>query len=357
MNGVNKKKIAVIGCGTIATLHHIPSYMKNEKAEIKYFCDILPEKAQAMVEQYGCGTAVTDYRQILNDPEIDAVSVCTPNNMHAQIAMDFLKAGKNVLCEKPAARTYAEAEKMQQVQHETGKVLNIGVVNRFNTAVNRIKNMIDSGELGEVYHVYGSFRAHRSIPGWGGWFTTKEISGGGVLIDWGVHFLDLIMYCCGDPNPVTVSGKTFSKLGKDINEYTYINMWAGPPKKDGVYNVDDFVTGFVRTSGATITLNGAWAQNINQSEMYIDFMGTKAGVRLQYGKNFKLYSTKDGALLETEPTYQTEDPFEKEIDAFLNCIDTGEKLPSHIDSVLVTAKIMQALYDSSEQGKEIALED
>jgi predicted dehydrogenase len=210
---MSKKKVAVIGCGTIGTTQHIPAYIKNENVQIKYFCDLILEKAQAMVDQYGCGTAVTDYKQILNDTEIEAVSVCVPNNMHGQITMDFLKAGKNVLCEKPAARTYAEAEMMQKVQRESGKVLNIGVVNRFNTSVNRIKSLIDSGELGEVYHVYCSFRSHRSIPGWGGWFTTKEISGGGVLIDWGVHFLDLIMYCCGDPNPLTVSGKAFCKLG------------------------------------------------------------------------------------------------------------------------------------------------
>ncbi len=353
---MDKKKIAVIGCGTIAASQHIPAYMKNDRAEIKYFCDIVPEKARAMVEQYGCGSVATDYREILNDPELEAVSVCVPNNMHAGISVDFLKAGKNVLCEKPAARTYAEAKTMQKACKDSGRVLNIGVVNRFNTAVNRIKNMIDGGELGEVYHVYGSFRAYRSIPGWGGWFTDKEVSGGGVLIDWGVHFLDLIMYCCGDPNPLTVSGKAFCKLGRNLDDYTYTDMWAGPPKRDGVYDVDDFVTGFVRTGGPTVSLNGAWAQNINSTEMYIDFMGSKAGIRLEYGGNFKIYSAGNGALLETIPTYHSEQPFEKEIDAFLTCLDTGEKLPSHIDSVMVTARIMQALYDSSEQGKEIILE-
>lgn len=354
---MKKKKVAVIGCGTIATSQHIPAYMKNEKAEIKYFCDIIPSKAQAMVDQYGCGTAVTDYKQILNDPEVDAVSVCVPNNMHAQIAIDFLKAGKNVLCEKPAARTYSEAKMMQDAQRESGKVLNIGVVNRFNSAVNRIKDMIDAGELGEVYHVYASFRSYRSIPGWGGWFTTKEASGGGVLIDWGVHFIDLIMYCCGNPTPKTVSGKGYCKLGKKLDDYSYIGMWAGPPKENGIYDVDDFITGFIRTSGPSLTLNGAWAQNINQDEMYIDFLGTKAGIRLQYGGNFKVFSTKDGALLETIPTYKVEQPFEKEIDAFLDCIDTGKKLRSNIDYVMVTEEILQALYDSSEQDREIALRD
>lgn len=349
------KKVAVIGCGTIATTRHIPAYIQNEKTEIKYFCDIIADKAKAMVNRYGCGIAVTDYKDILQDEEIEAVSVCTPNNMHAQIAIDFLKAGKNVLCEKPAARTYIQAAQMQSVQHETGKVLNIGVVNRFNTAVNRIRNMIGSGELGEVYHVYASFRAYRSIPGLGGAFTTKAISGGGVLIDWGVHFIDLVMYCCGDPKPLTVSGKAFSKLGKDISGYDYVDMWAGPPVQDGTYDVEDFVTGFIRTQGPTITLNGAWAQNIAQDEMYVDFIGDKAGIRLQYGGNFTIYSVKDGALLEVKPTYQMEPQFDKEIDAFITCIDSGEKLISHIDNVIITQKIMQSIYDSSEQGKEIVL--
>ncbi|MGI5852583.1 MAG: Gfo/Idh/MocA family protein, partial [Caldicoprobacterales bacterium] len=164
---MEKIKVAIIGCGTIANSAHIPSYLANGLVEIKYFCDIIPERAQAAVEKYGCGIAVQDYRDILDDEEITAVSVCTPNNVHADISIDFMRAGKHVLCEKPAARTYDEALRMQKVQHETGKILNIGVVNRFNDGVNKIKNIIDSGELGEIYHVYASFRAHRSIPGLG----------------------------------------------------------------------------------------------------------------------------------------------------------------------------------------------
>ena len=173
-----------------------------------------------------CGKSVYDYHEILDDPEIDAVSVCTPNNVHAPITIDFLNAGKNVLCEKPAARTYNEALTMLNAQHKTGKILNIGVVNRFNNGVNRIKKLIDDGELGRIYQVYVSFRSHRAIPGIGGAFTDKEIAGGGVLIDWGVHFLDIVMYCCGDPKPKTASAEAFSILGKDIKNYNYVDMWA-----------------------------------------------------------------------------------------------------------------------------------
>lgn len=349
-------KIAVIGCGTIANNAHIPAYMKNLDAEIKYFCDIIPERAEAAVEKYGCGTAVVDYHEVLADPKIEAVSVCTPNNMHPIIAIDALRAGKNVLCEKPAARTYAEALEMQKVQHETGKVLNIGVVNRFNDSVNKIKQYIDSGALGDVYHVYVSFRNHRNIPGLGGAFTTKDISGGGVLIDWGVHFLDIVMYCCGDPKPLTVSGEAFSKLGRDMKNYAYLGMWAGPPQYDGTYDVDDSVAGIIRTSGPVITLNGAWAQNIGVDEMFIDFIGDKGGIRLQYGNTFKVYTAEHRTLVEYEPKFNTTPMFENEINSFLRCIKTGEKLPSHIDTVVITAKMMQAIYDSSEAHREIVLE-
>ena len=136
---MSKIKVAVIGCGSIANAAHIPAYMKNEDAEIVYFCDIIPERAEKAVADYGCGKAITDYHEILNDPEIVAVCVCTPNNAHASIAIECLRAGKHGLCEKPAARTYAEALEMQKAQHETGKILYIGGGNRVNTGVNELK--------------------------------------------------------------------------------------------------------------------------------------------------------------------------------------------------------------------------
>ena len=309
------------------------------------------------MEKYGCGTAITDYHIALNDPEIEAVSVCTPNNMHPTISIDAMRAGKDVLCEKPAARTYAEALEMQKVQHETGRILNIGVVNRFNDSVNLIKKFIDDGKLGEVFHVYVSFRAHRSIPGLGGAFTTKAIAGGGALIDWGVHYLDIVMYCCGDPKPVTVTGEAFCKLGRDMKNYAYKSMWAENTKNvDGTYDVDDSVTALIRTEGPVITVNGAWAQNIGQSETYIDFMGDKAGIRLQYGSDFTVYTAEHGALIEYKPEFKMRDHFQNEIDAFVDCVKTRKKLPSHIDTVIITARMMQAIYDSSAAHQEQKLD-
>lgn len=353
---MSKIRVAVIGCGNIANASHIPAYMKNDEVEIKYFCDLIPERANACVEKYGCGKAVVDYHDFLNDPELDAVSVCTHNDFHSIIAIDFLRAGKHVLCEKPVARILSEALEMQKVAHETGKVLNIGVCNRFNTYVMKIRELIDSGELGEVYHVYASFRSHRSIPGIGGDFTIKAKSGGGALIDWGVHFIDLIMYCCGDPKPLSASGEAFCKLGKDIKNYTYTSMWAADSSDmNGTYDVDDSVVGLVRTTGPVISFNGAWAQNIGEREMFIDFMGDKAGIRLQYCSDFQIWSVKNGMLTETKVSASETNMYENEINDFIRCIKTGEKNQQNIDYAVETSKILQAIYDSSDNHCEIKI--
>lgn len=358
---MNKMKVAIIGCGRIANSAHIPAYLKCEDVEIKYFCDIILEKAQKCVEKYGVGKAVEDYHEVLADPEIEAISICTPNMAHKFISIDALRAGKNVLCEKPAARIYSEALEMQQAQHETGKILNIGVVNRFNDAVNEVKRMVDNGDLGEIYHVYASFRRYRGIPGLGGAFTTKAISGGGALIDCGVHFLDIVMYITDDPTPITASGKAFSKLGVDMKNYVYESMWAEDTKDlDGTYDVDDFVTAFIRTEGPTITINGSWAQNIGISESYIDFLGTKAGIRLTYGGDYTIYGVEDGKLTKKIGGYGIEkeggNMFHNEIRAFIDCVRSGKKLASHIDRNILTSRIMQGIYDSSMTDREVVFD-
>jgi predicted dehydrogenase len=229
------------------------------------------------------------------------------------------------------------------------------VVNRFNTAVNRIKEMIEEGELGRVYHIYCSFRSHRSIPGLGGAFTTKANSGGGVLIDWGVHFLDLIFYSIGQPKVLTVSGQTHSVLGKELEDYAFLDMWAGPPDYSGTYDVEDFVTGLIRTTGPTISLNGAWAQNIGETAMFIEFLGDKAGIKLEYGGDFTVYSAKKGALYEISPSFQKSDMFYDEIDSFLRSARENIKNRANIDQVIVTSAVMEALYQSAQLGKEVHL--
>ncbi len=347
--------VAVIGCGSIARNAHLPSYAKNPRAKIKYVVDIKPEAAKEMAEQYNVPNVLTDYRDLLDDDEVEAISICTPNYTHAPIAIDCLNAGKNVLCEKPAAINAELVEKMKKAADRNNKVLNIGVVNRFDSVVNKIKDMIDAGELGNLYHIYCSFRSHRSIPGLGEWFTTKSMSGGGVLIDWGVHFLDLIFYCISPEKILTVSSNAYSELAKNMREYVYESMWAGPPNYNGVYDVEEFVTGLIRTSGPTISLNGAWAQNINDPAMFIEFMGDKGGIKLQYGGDFTFYTTKDGKLYQEDSSVAHNDKFYDELDSFLKSSIENRKNRANVDNILITAQVMDAIYKSAQLGREVVL--
>ena len=173
-------KLGIIGFGGMAEYHY--NTVKRDDIGITPVAvfDVREERRERAVS-LGM-KAYDNVEDFLADHSFDLVLVATSNNHHARYSCLAMEHGYNVICEKPAARTYAEALTMQQAQHETGLTLNIGVVNRFNTAVNEIKKLIDAGELGEVYHIYVSFRAHRSIPGLGGAFTTKEIAGGGALI-------------------------------------------------------------------------------------------------------------------------------------------------------------------------------
>lgn len=353
---MGKLKVAIIGCGQIARTQHLPAYVKSGMVDIKYVVDGIIERAEEVAKEFDVPHAISDLSVVLTDPEIDAISVCTPNASHAPISIAALQAGKHVLCEKPAAMSYAEALEMKRAADYNQKILNIGVVNRFNTAVNKIKELIEAGELGDLYHIYCSFRSHRSIPGLGGPFTMKDKSGGGVLIDWGVHFLDLIFYILGEETKaLTVSGSAYGALGNPITEYAYTSMWAGPPVLDGTFDVEDFITGLIRTNGPTINLNGAWAQNIGESAMFIEFLGTKAGIKLTYGGEFTIYSTKNGMLYETAASFEQEDMFASEVKAFLESVLSMEKNRANIDNTLITTQVMDALYESSKLGKEVNL--
>ena len=347
-----QKTIAIIGCGRIANFAHLPALSKMEDVRIKYACDLIIEKANAVVEKYGAEQAITDYKVALADPEVQTVFVLTPNYAHYVITMDALKAGKNVMCEKPITVNYALSKEMADEAEKQGKLLNIGVCNRFQESVCRIAEMNKRGELGNIYHVYCSFRAHRSIPGLGGSFTNKKESGGGVLIDWGVHYLDLILYILGGAELKTVSANTYSEMAKDMKAYKYTGMWAEETKnlETGVNDVDDFVTGFIRTDKASISFNGAWAQNIAKKDTYIDFLGDKGGVRLDYCGHFTFF--KDD-LTEERPEFDIPDMYYREDADFLDACETGRRNRSHISNVLESAKLLDAIYQSAEEKREI----
>lgn len=349
--------LAVIGCGRIANNAHFPAFEKMENIRIKYACDIIEAKAQDVKEKFSkVENVITDYKTALADKEVDCVYVLTPNFAHYTITMDALKAGKHVFCEKPVTVNYELSAKMAEEAEKQNKILNIGVCNRYQKSVEMIKEWNEAGKFGKIYHVYCSFRSTRCIPGLGGAFTTKAQSGGGVLIDWGIHFLDLVLYVLGGAKLKTVTCDAYNELAKDMKEYNYdgYGMWAEETSdiENGTNDVEEYISGYIRTDKASIDFNGAWAQNISETEMFIDFMGDKGGARLTYGGKFEFF---DGKTLQTiNPEYDIPNMYLCEDRAFIDSVVTGVKDKNNIKEILESMKLLEALYKSSENKKEIA---
>ena len=354
---MKKTVIGVIGCGRIANLAHFPAFAQMKNVRVKYACDVILKKAEDAKEKFPFVERITaDYKEVLADQEVEAVWVLTPNYAHYTITMDALKAGKHVMCEKPITVNYELSEKMAEEAEKQNKILNIGVCNRYHKSVETLKEWNEAGKFGKIYHVYCSFRSCRCIPGLGGPFTTKAQSGGGVLIDWGIHFLDLILYVLGGAKLKTVTCDAYNEMAKDMKEYNYtgFGMWAEDTAdiEHGTNDVDDYISGYIRTDKASIDFNGAWAQNIKKDEMFIDFMGDKGGARLTYGGLFEFF---DGKTLQTAtPQYDIPNMYLCEDKAFIESVQTGVKDKNNITEILESMKLLDALYKSSDEKKEIS---
>ena len=354
-----KLKIALIGAGGIASTQHIPAYAGMEDVEVVAICDIKPEKAEKLAAQYGVPQTFTDYREVLKLPGLDAVDICTPNYLHSVIAVDALNSGLHVFCEKPDAVSVAEAEKMKAAAEKNGKVLMVMRNNRYMLTSAYLKKYIESGALGEVYAARCGSQRRRGIPGKGGWFTTKEQSGGGPLIDLGVHMIDLTMWLMGSPKPVAVTGCTYCKFAdNDVSDS--VNSDFGEKKTDGIFDVEDLAMGFIRfENGACMQIEFSWASNVEKENRFFELRGTKAGAAWDaVSDTLKIFEENFGT---------TEDRLPK-IDNRQGGSQHGANLRHFVDVLLYGAepmfvpqqgvnmvKILEAMYQSAELGKEVQL--
>lgn len=345
-------KIGIIGCGTIGRIH-AAAIQTAGNCRVVAACDIDDSASAAVAEIAGLDTTMSDYRDVLADGAVDAVTVGIPNHLHAGVTIDALRAGKHVFCEKPIATTYDDAVSMARESQETGKRLVIGVVNRYADSVNQIKSIIARGELGEIYQVNIKFKAYRSIPGLGTWFTDRIRSGGGVMIDWGVHYVDLVFFILDGPDVQSVSGKGFGRLARNPRAYKFLDMWAGPPDYSGVCDVEEYASGIIRTGGPFINFEGAWAHNINERAAHVDFLGETGGIRLDYGGGFTVYGQTDDFLYESRPIKKDSDFYVNEFYAFADSVLTGAPNRADIDQVLPVQKVLDMFYRSSREDREI----
>ncbi|MDR3710263.1 MAG: Gfo/Idh/MocA family oxidoreductase [Capsulimonadaceae bacterium] len=348
--------IGFIGAGAIAQNHHLPVYQKLRDeglVDILALADVNDASVQATAERFKVPRTFHDYRDLLALDDLDAVVVCTPNYLHKQPAIDAFAAGKHVFVEKPIALDAIEGAAMVDAAHQAGKKLQVGYCMRFSTGATAVKRMVDDGKLGEIYHARCHALRRRGIPSWGV-FTQKDKQGGGPLIDIGVHILDLTLWLMGHPEPASVSGQTFVKFGNREGVVGLLGQWD--PKK---FTVEDYAVGLIRfKSGATIVLESSFAANIAKDEFYTQLVGTEGGAYLNPRDiaETRLYREESGMLTDTTQFGLKPNVWhEGEIRSFIDAIASGKPSPVPGEEGLVVARILDALYESSETGKEVYL--
>ena len=357
-------KVGIIGCGGIGNGKHLEALKLVKNAEVVAFCDLIIERAQASAKKYGNPNAkiYTDYKKLLADcPEIEIIHVCTPNKSHAEISIAAMEAGKHVMCEKPMAKTAAEAEAMLEASKRTGKKLTIGYQNRQTRQMRLLKKMCEDGVFGDIYFAKALALRRRAVPTWGV-FMNEDEQGGGPLIDIGTHSLDLALYMMNNYEVESVLGNCHYKLGKRPNS---ANSW-GPwdPEK---FTVEDSAFGFIKMkNGATIILEASWALNIAEpAEATCTLAGTEAGfdtkraTRINGEDLSKLYLETVDLTTKGVDFYESIDNISCGEDSFIDIsqwIDAviNDKEPCvKPEQALVVSQILEAIYTSFRTGETV----
>lgn len=353
-----KMRVGIVGCGGIARGKHLPAIRKQGNIEVVALCDLIRERAEDYQKTYNWPEAkiFTDYKELLKE-DLDAVYVLTPNREHSYITIDALKAGKNVMCEKPMAKTAKEAREMLAAAKESGKVLTIGYQNRYRPDSTYLKRACDNGELGDIYVAKAHAIRRRAVPTWGV-FLDADAQGGGPLIDIGTHALDLTLWMMNNYEPEMVVGSVYKKLGDQTETGNAWGDWD--PEK---YTVEDSAFGFIKMkNGATIMLESAWALNsLDVDEAKTSLCGTLAGADMKDGLriNRVKYNKQIVEKPELDPAGvaffdgEGEDPDVIEQQTFYDAVMNGKDVVVKPEQALVVTEILEAIYESAKTGKPV----
>jgi len=352
---MSKIKIGVIGTGGIS-VSHLDAYQNNPNVEIYALCDLDAELLKKRGETYGVTRLYTDYHEMLKLSEIDAVSVCTWNSQHAPCTIAALEAGKHVLCEKPMALNTEEGLAMKAAAEKAGKLLMIGFVRRFGNDCDVLKEFIDNGDMGELYYAKATYLRRHGNPG--GWFGDKSRSGGGPLIDLGVHVIDLSRYLLGKPKPVSIYGATFQKLYNRPNLKTKPGYLSASASDNDICDVEDLATALIRfDNGAVLSVEASFSLNLKTPSGRIEFFGTKAGACLD--PTLEIFSEWNGHMtnvtLETPTALSFDGLFQREIDHFVDCVINGIPCRNPAEDGVTMMRILDAIYESARTGHEVIL--
>ncbi len=355
-------KVGIIGCGGIANGKHMPSLSKLDDVEIVAFCDLIAEKAEEAKETYGTPDAkvYTDYKEMLKDPAIEVVHVCTPNRSHSSITIDALYADKHVMCEKPMAKTAADARKMVEAAKETGKKLTVGYQHRHKPEAIYLKEVIDRGDLGEIYFAKAFAVRRRGTPNWGVFLNEYE-QGGGPLIDIGTHSLDITLYLMNNYEPKMVVGTKYKK----VNNPECGNPFGGWEVDE--HTLEDSAFGFiVMKNGATIMLESSWALNTCEpiQEGSTVLCGSDAGAQIKNGVTVN--KGEFNRLIEIKPdlssggvafyTGISHEPADVEARRWIDAVKNDLDVVVKPEQACVVSEILEAIYTSASTGQPVYFE-
>lgn len=350
---MGKLKIGVIGAGSISQFH-LGGYKAHPDTEIYAVCDLNEERARKKAEEFGAAKVFTDYRDLLALPEIDAVSICTWNNSHAEISIAALDAGKHVLVEKPLCKTVEEALRVEEAVRKSGKILQVGFVRRYAENTRILKKFIDASDLGEIYYAKASCLRRLGNPG--GWFADVERSGGGPLIDLGVHVIDICWYLMGKPKVVSVTGNTYNRLGNRSN-VEHLSFYQAADYDASKNTVEDMANALIRfDNGASLMVDVSFTLHAQKDELSVKLYGDKGGAELE--PELSIVTEKHNTILNLEPQIDNKSfdfvgAFNNEMATFAESIRGSKTTLSPVEDGVEIMKILCAIYESAETGKEI----
>ena len=351
----DKLRIGIIGTGGIAHAH-ANAYKQFEDVEIVAGADIIPGKARKFLDEFGWteATAYETHEELCARRDIDAVSICTYNSQHAAPCICALTSGKNVMLEKPLCVTLDEAKAIRAVEQATGKFVTVGFQPRYGANVKKVKEVIDSGVLGQIYYVVVGGGRVKGIPG--RTFIEKDKAAVGAVGDIGCYGLDFALNSIGYPKPLSVSAYTSDFFGKDPGYY------PDHPEYAEKFGVDDFAAGFIRLEGGIVLdFKISWAMHMDTMGDAI-ILGTKGGLRIpstqcwngEFDSPMTIYKTVAGKQISYQvPLEPMGELFYNKIRSFLDAIRTNGTAPVPTEQIIYNQAIIDGIVKSAELGKEI----
>jgi predicted dehydrogenase len=357
---VEPLRAGVIGLG-YAGEQHLKNYARVPGVEPVALAGLERDHLRELGKRYGVPDLYTSWEDLVSREDLDIVSIGAPNHLHAPIAVAALEGGRHVLCEKPLARNGEEAQRIVDAARAANRAVHIAFTQRERGDVQALKRHVVEGNLGRIYHSKATWMRRNGIPGMGGWFTSKELAGGGPLIDLGVHMVDMALYLMGDPVVESVSCATYAELGPQGR-----GGWVGSGlmRGDNPYEVEDLATAFLRLSGgSTMTLEAGWAVYRESSDDFgVTLYGTDGGAEMlvrNYGTSntVRIYTDVAGAPAVVTPEIEPREGHYAVVKRFVETIHSGDWKGQHGEDGLDRAHIIDACYASALQNREVSMEE